>query len=336
MNTGSAVVVGGTGFLGSHVASILLDRGFTVTVVGRRGPSGVPGRVKGARVVRGDRRDPEFIRTLMDTGPDLWIDTAVFSADDALALTESWRQGSPTRFVVAGTVAEYGIHLKPKMPLCEDQPLYPEQGYGEGKVAAFECLKSASSNMGFPFTWAVLPQLWGEGDPHGRDAVLVGAIKEGRPIILRGDGLTDLPDGFVVSAAEAMVQLAEEGACQGLRVNVCGPDPLTPMGYVREAARALDRTFTVVHVDPPVLASLEEEAGLEYRPVFGDMNVTMERTRLEAAGFAPSVGWKEGVARTARWHAENSTAPAPGYMVDRRFVEMAMEVGSPTKMGSNG
>lgn len=329
-STGSAVVIGGTGFLGGHLARTLVRGGWDVTAVSR---TGAPSAGPGYTVVSGDRKDQGLVSSLLEKRPDLWLDAALFHGASAEGLVASWDPSMPTRFVIAGTIAEYGLHNRPPMPLWEDGPLDPEGRYGEGKVAAFEHLREAWSLQSFPFTWAVLPQLWGEDDPHGRDAAWIRALDRSTPIVLRGDGATALPDGYAGTAARAMIHLSRCPDTLGRRVNVCGPRSLTPLGYIREAARALGRRARVVHVDPGVMARKESAADLKYRPVFGDMDIILDTARLDASGFCPELDWKEGVARTARWHAERCEAPAPEYEVSADVTAWAETVGTVEEIG---
>jgi len=328
--TGSAVVIGGTGFLGGHLAGVLARGGWDVIAVSR---AGAPVDSPGYTVVQGDRKDRGLVSSLLERGPDLWLDAALFHGASAEGLVASWDPSMPTRFVIAGTIAEYGLHHRPAMPLREDGPLDPEGRYGEGKVVAFTHLRKAFTERGFPFTWAVLPQLWGEWDPHGRDATWIRVLEEDRPVVVRGDGLTTLPDGYVGTAARAMIHLAGKPDCLGRRVNVCGPESLTPLAYVREAARALGKRARVLHVDPDAMAARESGKDMEYRPVFGDMDVILDTARLDASGFCPEMDWKEGVARTARWHAERGGDPAPEYEVAADVVAWAEAVGTVEEIG---
>lgn len=327
---GLAVVIGGTGFLGGHLAGILAREGWDVTAVSR---TGEPVAGQGFTVVRGDRKDRGLVSSLLEKKPDLWVDAALFHRASAEDLVAAWEPSLCPRFVIAGTIAEYGLHHRPPMPLREDGPLDPEGRYGEGKVAAWIHLQKAFIEQGFPFTWAVLPQLWGERDPHGRDVAWIQAVERDRPIVLRGDGRTSLPDGYVGTAARALIHLAGDRACLGRRVNVCGPESLTPLTFIREAAKALGKRARVLHVDPEAMAARESGEGIEYRPVFGDMDVVLDTVRLDASGFQSPVDWREGVARTARWHVERGGNPAPEYEVDAGLATWAEAVGTMEAIG---
>src|SRR5215218_4680938 len=68
------LVLGGTHFLGRHVATAALDRGHDVATF-TRGVSGEP--PEGARALHGDRNDPGALTAALDGWtPDLVVDTS--------------------------------------------------------------------------------------------------------------------------------------------------------------------------------------------------------------------------------------------------------------------
>ena len=309
------IVVGGAGFVGSHVTEALTllpgDPFQEVFIVGRSGPSlGLPGKF-----IQGNRNDPGFVKELVrDVRPQLWFDMACFDADAMEALVEAHLK-LPTlnAAVVAGTIAEYGPGRDLALPLSEDVPLRPDGRYGEGKAAAWRKGRTAFERHAFPLIWAVLPQLWGPRDPHGRDCHFVRQLLTGGAITLRGNGRTVLPDGYVETAAEALVHLGLNPTAAGCRVNVCGRSFVTPLRYIQWAAEALGVEPEVTHVDHRSMQEMEAATGERYRPVFGDYDFTLDTGRLSDVGFRQGVSAAEGVRRTARWHQDNESEPAADF-----------------------
>lgn len=313
--------MGGTGFLGSHLARIL-GPGNEVIVAGRTPAAAIPG----TRFVAGDRRDPRFIGKLMSLAPDLWFDLALFAPEEAEMLVAAWRKAPhPTTVTVAGTVAEFGLARKPEIPVSENAVLEPEGSYGRGKAEAWRVAARAHVRHGFPVVWAVLPQLWGPQDPHARDSAYVQAMVNGRAILLRGNGRTLMPDGFVGTAAAAIAHLASNPKHAGHRYNVAGQHALTPLAFIREAARALGAPARVRHVPHRAWEEALQLTGENMRPVFGDYDFILDLEKLQRTGFRQRVGWAEGVALTAAWHAAGGSTAAPPFtmphsMLEHRFV----------------
>jgi nucleoside-diphosphate-sugar epimerase len=307
-----AVVVGGTGFLGRHViAALSRARPDCEVIPAARHAPPVPLE---AALVPGDRTDPNFVRELLGRSPDLWFDLVLMQPQEMDDLVAAWADGTRcAAFVVAGSIAEYGLRSGLPCPLPEDAPLLGNDDYARGKVQAWQVAAAASDKAGFPVIWAVLPQLWGPGDTHGRDSVFVRDLRAGRAALLRGNGRTLLPDGCVETAAAALVHLALARKGLGTRFNVAGPRPLTPLRFVQEAARTLDRPALVRHLRQADVAAWERLSGGRFRPVFGDYDLLLDTRRLLTSGFAPPIGAIDGIHRTARWHEQH---PAP---VDERY-----------------
>lgn len=313
-NKKRAVVVGGAGFVGSHVTDALArltgDPLQEVFVVGRTEPAvGLP-----ATFVAGNRKEPGFVRDLIsDLRPSFWFDMAVFDEDAMNALVQAHlAEPSLKAAVIAGTIAEYGPGGDLPLPLSEDLPLRPEGRYGRGKAAAWRAARTAFEQNSVPVIWAVLPQLWGPRDPHGRDCHFVRQLLTGETITLRGNGRTVIPDGYVETAAEALVHLGLNPATVvGRRVNVCGHALLTPLRYIQWAADALGVRSNIAYGDHRTMQAAEASTGKKYRPVFGDYDFALDTGRLSGAGFKQVIGAPEGVRRTALWHRDNQSEPAP-------------------------
>jgi len=311
---GRAVVVGGTGLVGRQVVQRLLEGGWRVTSLSRhaaRDPAWDPTVVQ----VTGDRRDPAVVGPLLADAPELWIDLALFGAPEAEALARACPDGSPTRVVVAGSIAEYGaLHGRP-MPLDEDTPLGADDPYGRGKVEAWQVLKACVADRGLAVTWAVLPQVWGPGDRRYRDGSLVHALLAGRMIVLRGDGEGRVTDGYSGTVAEGLLHLASAPGLAGVRLHVGGPETLSALEYVRLAAETLRCDATVLLVPSQELARFERGRGLRVRHVFPAADVLLSTSRLQAGGFRPSCTVADGVRATVYAHSDRPP-PAGGSPYD--------------------
>jgi len=218
-----ALITGGAGFIGSHVADALLARGFHVVVLddlstGRR--ANVPAAAVLAHL---DVRSPEAAALVRDGGFDVvlhhaaQIDVRRSVADPvhdasinilgALNLLEAGRAAPrPPRFVFASTGgAIYGDFVTP--PNAEDTAKDPESPYGIAKLAVEHYLAYYGRVHGLEGVVVRYANVYGpRQDPHGEAgvvAIFCNRILDGRPLTIYGDGRQTRDYVFVGDVATA-------------------------------------------------------------------------------------------------------------------------------------
>ena len=201
-----ALVTGGAGFIGHHLAQALLARGLEVTVlddlsVGRR--ENVPA---GARFIQGDVRDPEAV-TVALTGADcVFHEAAVVSirasvegflrdADvnltGTLNLLQCMADSGVRKAVFASSMAVYADSDRP-VPLAEGAPLAPISPYGIAKLAAERYWLMLCAHHGFPGTVLRYFNTYGPGQtptPYvGVITIFINRLLRGETPVIYGDG----------------------------------------------------------------------------------------------------------------------------------------------------
>ncbi|MDQ6795074.1 MAG: NAD(P)-dependent oxidoreductase, partial [Chloroflexota bacterium] len=160
MSEGSALVTGGSGFVGSHLVPALVGAGWEVRSCGRgERPSWLPEPVDW-RVA--DLADDECDLAALVEGV-----THVFhlagassskSAQDEMErsnvggttrLVDASRAGDVERFVHMSSTSVYGEEAQLPLPVLEDVQPQPSRGYGKAKWGAEEAVWKASAS-GFP------------------------------------------------------------------------------------------------------------------------------------------------------------------------------------------
>ncbi len=146
-----ALITGGAGFIGSHIAEQLADRGIEVVIiddlsVGRE--SNIP---KGATFIRGDIKDYGTIKGIIEDGIDIIFHQAAKVSirasiencyEDAevnlmgtINLLRACRQSNVKKFLFASSMGVYADSDKPE-PIDENHTTEPISPYGIAKLAA--------------------------------------------------------------------------------------------------------------------------------------------------------------------------------------------------------
>src|SRR5438093_3390875 len=149
------LITGITGFVGSHLAELALERGAEVfgSVRWRSKTELIEGFRDRVTLIESDLRDILSVRTVLEQArPDYiihlaaqsfvhasWqtpIETFYTNVVSQMNLFEAMRQlGSSARFLVIGSSEEYGLVEPDELPIRETNPLRPLSPYAVSKVA---------------------------------------------------------------------------------------------------------------------------------------------------------------------------------------------------------
>jgi UDP-glucose 4-epimerase len=187
-----ALVTGATGFIGRHVARLLVSRGVEVFALER-----IPvGRldVPGAHAVEADLDKREELAaaigrigevdvvlhlaadTRMDVGDEV-MERNVRATENLLAALGEWIRGK--RFIFASSIAAVDRAGRPRGPLTADSPPKPRSAYALSKLRCEEILEAEASARGFALTTLRLGTVYGPGATKGGVHALAQAVREG-------------------------------------------------------------------------------------------------------------------------------------------------------------
>lgn len=174
--TGRVLVTGGSGFVGTAVLPLLLERGYAVHAVGRCDP-GLPGLV----VHRADLLDTLQRRAAVaEVRPTHLLHLAWYAepglywrsernldwVSASLDLVRCAAEAGASRVVVAGTCAEY--EWGPERLAESATPCRPATLYGAAKDGLRRILEAYAAGAGLSLAWARLFYLYGPGEQPGR------------------------------------------------------------------------------------------------------------------------------------------------------------------------
>ncbi|MHC4471116.1 MAG: GDP-mannose 4,6-dehydratase [Planctomycetota bacterium] len=310
---GSLLVTGGAGFIGSHLAAALLERGDRVVSLDnlddfydpavKRGNLERLARQDGFLAVEGDIRDRETVRrVLADHGVEDVVHLAAMAgvrpslerpahyADvnvrgTALLMEEAAASGV-RRFVFASSSSVYGERKDPPFRESDrvDRPLSP---YAATKKAGELMAHGFHHATGISVTCLRYFTVYG---PRQRPEMAIHRfgrlIREGKPIPMFGDGSSARDYTWIGDIVDGTVRALDR--CEGYRIyNLGGSKTITLRNLVEMLSRELGR-----------------EALIDQQPFQkGDVSLTSACVDLAERdlGYRPSVSIEEGIRRFVTW-----------------------------------
>lgn len=267
-----ALVTGVAGFIGSHLARGLLDRGYAVVGVdnfesGSRDRIGPLCDRAAFEFVEGDVRDEALAADLVERADHVFHQAAVASVArsfDELRLTTATNcTGTATvlsaaaeadveSVVVASSAAVYGSEAS--QPVSEDQPVAPESPYALSKYWTEQAALQLDEYADLGAVALRYFNVFGPGqDASGEYAAVVPAflerVRNGRPPVIYGDGGQSRDFVYVDDVVEANVAAAERDAA-GEVYNVASGERTTINELAAQVCSALDADLDPIHEDP--------------------------------------------------------------------------------------
>ena len=320
------LLAGGSGFIGTHVASGLIARGHAVTVLSR----GRAVATAGAARVTADRRDPTGVaRALEGRRFDLTVDFLAYDAPD-FAWLGHLPPAVPGRVVMISTGQVYLVGEGPTPPYREeasDSPTIPEPAagtedhaqwtYGVGKRRAERALERLGVTRGIAGVALRLPIVQGEGDRSLRLWAYLERMLDGGPIVLPDGGRRPVRHIDAGDLAAVLVRLALGPAPRSLAYNLAQPDVLPLRVFLERVAEAagVRARFVDASWDACRAAGLDDR----FSPYAGEWSSVVDPARAIAElGFAGTPS-EDYLPRVVRWHLEHRPPSHEGYR--QRAVE---------------
>lgn len=227
-----ALITGGSGFIGTHLANLLLGKGYSVRVFDLKKP-----KAKGAEFVRGNVRDLGSLTKAMKgcglvfhlaaqisvarSVEEPSLDLSVNGGGTLNAL-EAARKSGVEKLVYASSAAVYGV--PEKLPIDEGHPAKPISPYGASKLTGEKYALLYSELYGLGALAVRLFNAYGEGqDPKSQYSGVISkfmhALSKGEAPVIFGDGKQTRDFVNVGDVARAFLLGAERKA-SGEAVNI--------------------------------------------------------------------------------------------------------------------
>lgn len=307
-----ALVTGGAGFIGSHLADRLAGLGWTVRILddlstgrrenlefltGRHGDrvevlvgdirdrAAVSQAMKGARHVLHQAALPSVERSVRDP----WTSHTV-NVDGTMQLLEAARAEGVQRFLLAGSSSVYGD--QPDLPKRETMSPSPRSPYALGKLAAEQYVRLYAELYGLPaFTLRYFNVFGPRQDPGSPYAAVIPlfimAIRSGTPPTIYGDGRQTRDFTFIDNVVDANLAALDSPPPYGDCMNVaCGQQ--TSLLELLERLGAICGRQMEPRFEAPRQGDVKDSVA--------DIGRAVDRL-----GFTPRVGLDEGLRLTVEW-----------------------------------
>jgi len=302
-----ALVTGGAGFLGSHVADALLAMGYRVVALDDLSGGSRANVPAGAEFVAGSVVDHDLVDRLFAARRfDAVFHLAAYAAEGLSHFIKRFNYttnlvgsvnlinaavnvGTVRCFVFTSSIAVYGPGQVPMRESTTPQPVDP---YGIAKYAVELDLQEARHMFGLNFVVFRPHNVYGErqhiGDRYRNViGIFMNQIVKGEPMTVFGDGEQTRAFTHVSDVAPLIARSIERPAAWNDVYNVGADTPCTLNELATAVANAMGVPARTVHLDArnEVVHAFSDHTKM--RAAFGDL--------------IRGVSLDEGLARTAAW-----------------------------------
>ncbi|RLC93731.1 MAG: GDP-mannose 4,6-dehydratase [Chloroflexi bacterium] len=298
------VVTGGAGFIGSHLALKLAERGNHVTIVDDLSTGRVENiaallKTSGAELVRGSVTDLSLLQSVFSGASYIFhlaaIPSVPRSIEDPLGTHQvnvtgtlnvlmAARDSNVQKVVYASSSSVYGD--TPTLPKREDMMPSPQSPYAVAKLAGEYYCSVFHQVFGLPTVCLRYFNVYGpRQDPLSPYAAVIPkfitSVLQGRPPIIFGDGSQTRDFTYVEDATEANI-LAVESDATGI-FNIGSGDRVSINELARLVLEILGKDLEPQHLEPRA----------------GDIRHSLADIALaKTFGYTPRHSLSEGVRRT--------------------------------------
>lgn len=297
-------ITGGAGFIGSHVADALVDRGHRVIILDDLSSGSKHNVPDGADLVVADIRSDQAAQLFHDRNIDVLIHHAaqmdvrrsvenpIFDADvnlvGLLNLLESARSNGVQQVIFASTGgAIYGE--QDTHPADEDHPIRPLSPYGVAKLAGERYLYFYHRQYGLDVTCLRYANVYGpRQNPHGEAgvvAIFMHKLLRGEQAVINGDGAQTRDYVYVGDVVRANLAAIGRSGYQVFNVGT---------GIETDVNQLFSEVHSALGIGDPALHG-PAKPGEQQRSSISSGRL------LEHLDVAPETTFSEGIRQTAAW-----------------------------------
>ena len=323
----TALVVGGTRFIGRHLVAELLAHGYDVTTFNRGNhddPFAEDDRVSRVEGDRTERRD--LLQAQRAVEPDAVFDCVAYKPRDVESATEIF--GDADAYVYVSSGAAYADEDVPKregetaLESCSAEEATDDspETYGARKAAGDRIVFQAA-DRGVNAMAVRPPVVYGPHDYTERLAYWVDRVAEHDEVVVPGDGTNLWQRVYVEDVARGLRLVAEEGT-PGEAYNVGDRNAVTLDRMLDLIADALGTSVERAYTSPRELSIVDLDPG-DF-PLYRDHPHLLDTTNVAELGYE-STPLAEAMDRTVEAHREHGRTGADNGP-DRETEERLLDV----------
>lgn len=330
----TALVVGGTGFIGRRLVEQLVAKGHGVRVL-TRGVAGAEALLghTGAEIMQGSHGNPddlvralagiETVYHLAKADGGSWDEYLRNDVEPTRRLAEAALAAGVKRFIYTGTIDSYAS-AKASDVITGDTPLDPAIAtrnlYARSKAACEALLNDMHRTQGLPLVVFRPGIVIGGGSPPAHWGV--GRFNSATDVEYWGEGTHPLPFVLVDDVADALVRALDAPEIEGETFLLTDAPLLSAEGY---AAAVAARSGSAINARPtPIWRFFAEDVvkeGLKNairhpkrrRPSYHDWDCRSHRARYDSGKTIARLGWQPAGTRE-RLIAEGVNASVDRFM----------------------
>ena len=305
------LVTGGAGFIGSHIAEALVQRGDKVRVLDNLS-TGFESNLAAIRdaveFVEGDLIDADTVARVVEGVDCIFheaalasvprsveypLDTNAACVTGTVTLLDAARRAGVRRVVYAASSSAYGE--QPQSSKRETDLPAPISPYGAAKLAAEYYCQAFAATYGLECVALRYFNVFGPrqdpGSPYSAVIPLfITAMLSGRSPVIYGDGLQSRDFTFVANVVHANLLAAEVPDVAGRVLNVANGRSIDLLALIDALNELLGTDVKPVH-DPPRPGDIRESMA----------DITQARALL---GYEPQVDFHQGLRRSIDYYRQ--------------------------------
>ena len=279
------LVIGGTGYIGSHTVEELVRRGHEVSVFAR-------GRTRArlseaVSLIEGDRHNKEDLVRARSFRFDAIIDINAYAREETQTVVNLF-DGLLSRFVHLSTFSVcQGVT---PLPFDESDPLVtdPADSYGYNKAECERALRWARAKSGFPFVSIRPVAVFGPRDDKSRENYYLKRLVARDPLIVPGSGATPIHAVCVKDLAAVLANALTAQSAMGEAYHLSQNELVSINNHITNIAELAGVEADTVHIPCQLLERLG--FNLQHFPYFtGDALCVLDTSAAKRdLGFAPT------------------------------------------------